>query len=84
MLQLFPFGTMQEKDQYLGGYVGAAFFLVGAPAAILMGYMGGGYNRCTMFFWVVILGAPLPPSPPHAHAHTQTRMRVRMHNCVLS
>lgn len=47
----------QEKDQYLGGWIGAAFFLVGAPAAILMGYFSHGYNRCTMFFWVVILGA---------------------------
>ncbi len=48
----------QEKDQYLGGWIGAAFFLVGAPAAILMGYVGGSHNRCTLFFWVVILGAP--------------------------
>jgi hypothetical protein len=51
----------QEKDQYLGGWIGAAFFLVGAPAAILMGYFSHGYNRCTMFFWVVILGARMCP-----------------------
>lgn len=49
-------GMLQEKDQYLGGWIGAAFFLVGAPAAILMGYVGGDRNRCTLFFWVVILG----------------------------
>lgn len=54
----YLFGS-QEKDQYLGGWIGAAFFLVGAPAAILMGYFSHGYNRCTMFFWVVILGARL-------------------------
>ena len=46
----------QEKDQYLGGWIGAAFFLVGAPAAILMGYKCHSANRCTLFFWVVILG----------------------------
>lgn len=40
----------------MGGWIGAAFFLVGAPAAILMGYYSHAYNRCTMFFWVVILG----------------------------
>lgn len=58
----------QEKDQYLGGWIGAAFFLVGAPAAILMGYMSHGYNRCNMFFWVVLLGAPL-----RMHSPTETR-----------
>ncbi len=26
----------QEKDQYLGGYVMAAFFIVGAPSALLV------------------------------------------------
>lgn len=28
--------TEEEKDTYLGGYVMAAFFLVGAPAALVV------------------------------------------------
>lgn len=34
--EFFGFDS-DEKDQYLGGYIMAAFFTVGAPAAILVG-----------------------------------------------
>jgi len=45
-----------EKDQYLGGWIAAAFFLAGAPAAVVMGWVGGSHNRCNLVLWVVIAG----------------------------
>ncbi len=47
----------QQKDQYLGGWIAAGFFLAGAPAAVIMGWVGGSRNRCTLVLWVVIAGA---------------------------
>lgn len=44
-------------NRYLGGYVAAAFFAVGAPAALLIGYLCDKYNRRNLLFIVVILGA---------------------------
>ena len=46
----------QERDKYLGGYVAAGFYLVGAPAALLFGYLSDTVNRRNLLFAAVILG----------------------------
>ena len=45
-----------QRDKYLGGFVSAAFFLLGAPAALVVGYLSDAMNRARLLFWVVILG----------------------------
>jgi len=54
--------TDAQRDKYLGGVISAAFFLLGAPAALLIGYLSDTMNRAKLLFWVVLLGtfsAPL-------------------------
>ncbi|GBF91667.1 MFS transporter [Raphidocelis subcapitata] len=51
----FGFNSLQ-KDTYLGGYVMAAFFLVGAPSAILCGYLTDKINRIHLLFVIVVVG----------------------------
>ena len=46
----------RQRDVYLGGWVSAAFFLVGAPAALLVGYISDRVNRKHLLLWVVLLG----------------------------
>ena len=41
----------------LGGVIAASFFAVGAPAALLIGYLCDKVNRRNLLFVVVILGA---------------------------
>lgn len=48
--------TDAERDKYLGGVISAAFFLLGAPAALLIGYLSDTMNRAKLLFWVVVLG----------------------------
>lgn len=48
----------EERDKYLGGFISAAFFLLGAPAALIVGYLSDVTNRTRLLFWVVILGEP--------------------------
>ena len=45
-----------ERDKYLGGFISAAFFLLGAPAALIIGYLSDVTKRTHLLFWVVILG----------------------------
>ncbi len=45
---------------YLGGYISALFFAVGAPSALLVGYLCDHMDRRNLLFIVVILGALLP------------------------
>ncbi|KAI8473562.1 MAG: major facilitator superfamily domain-containing protein, partial [Monoraphidium minutum] len=45
-----------QKDTYLGGYVMAAFFLVGAPSAIVCGYLTDKVNRVHLLCAVVFVG----------------------------
>ena len=45
--------------RYLGGYISALFFAVGAPSALLVGYLCDHMDRRNLLFIVVILGAPL-------------------------
>ena len=52
--------TAQQKDQLLGGWIGAAFFLVGAPSALLMGALAHSHNRRNLLFAVVLIGEPAP------------------------
>jgi predicted MFS family arabinose efflux permease len=46
----------KERDKYLGGYVAAGFYLVGAPAALLFGYLSDTVNRRNLLFAAVLLG----------------------------
>lgn len=52
----------QERDEYLGGYVAAAFYLVGAPAALLFGYLSDTVNRRNLLFAAVLLGEEMRTS----------------------
>jgi predicted MFS family arabinose efflux permease len=45
-----------ERDKYLGGYIGAAFYLFGAPAALLFGYLSNYVSRRLLFLVAVLLG----------------------------
>jgi MFS family permease len=45
-----------ERDKYLGGYIGAAFYMFGAPAAILFGYLSTYVSRRLLFVIAVLLG----------------------------
>lgn len=48
--------TDKERDQKLGGYIAVGFFIVGGPAALLIGYLADFCNRTVLFGLVVILG----------------------------
>lgn len=41
----------------LGGFIAAAFYLVGAPAALLFGWLSDKVNRKRLLFAAVVLGA---------------------------
>lgn len=45
-----------QKDTVLGGYIMAAFFAVGAPAALLCGYFADKFNRVHMLAFIIVLG----------------------------
>ncbi|KAF6255108.1 major facilitator superfamily domain-containing protein [Scenedesmus sp. NREL 46B-D3] len=45
-----------QKDTILGGYLMAAFFLVGAPAALLCGYLADKHNRVLLLAAIIIIG----------------------------
>eukprot|EP01031_Cornospumella_fuschlensis_P005328 gene5328-6636_t len=46
----------KERDQKLGGYIAVGFFIIGGPAALLIGYLADFCNRTFLFGIVVILG----------------------------
>ncbi|GAB4817048.1 hypothetical protein N2152v2_004094 [Parachlorella kessleri] len=46
----------EQRDKYLGGYIAAAFYIVGAPAALLFGYLSDTVNRRNLLFAAVLLG----------------------------
>ena len=48
--------TPAERDAKLGGEISLGFFIVGAPAALFVGYLTDSFNRCRLFGWIVILG----------------------------
>ncbi|KAK9830293.1 hypothetical protein WJX72_010834 [[Myrmecia] bisecta] len=45
-----------QRDTLLGGVISAAFFLVGAPAALFVGYLSDHVDRKNLLFLVVLLG----------------------------
>ena len=45
-----------DRDAKLGGNISFGFFVLGAPAALLVGYLTDSCNRCKLFGLVVILG----------------------------
>lgn len=47
----------KERDSKLGGDLALGFFLVGAPMAIMIGFLADTCNRCILFGIVVILGS---------------------------
>jgi len=46
----------EERDRKLGGDIAFAFFLVGAPAAFVVGCLGDSFNRTRLFAWTVGIG----------------------------
>ena len=70
--------TDAERDKYLGGVISAAFFLLGAPAALLIGYLSDTMNRAKLLFWVVLLGMLANPLCMHS-----TCRRCGMHDSLL-
>lgn len=45
-----------QRDKFLGGYIAAGFYMVGAPAALLFGYLSDTVNRRNLLFVAVLLG----------------------------
>jgi len=46
----------EERDRKLGGEISLAFFLLGAPASIVIGYLADSSNRSVVFAWTVFVG----------------------------
>ncbi|KAL4426059.1 hypothetical protein ABPG77_007855 [Micractinium sp. CCAP 211/92] len=46
----------EQKDRMLGGVIAAAFYIVGAPAALLFGWLSDRVNRKRLLFAAVLLG----------------------------
>ena len=51
----FGFGD-EERDRKLGGDISLAFFLLGAPASIVIGCLADSSNRSVLFAWTVFIG----------------------------
>jgi hypothetical protein len=45
-----------QRDRMLGGAIAAAFYMVGAPAALLFGWLSDRVNRKRLLFAAVVLG----------------------------
>jgi len=57
--QKFHLGGLARR--YLGGYIAAAFFGMGAPSALVIGLLADRVNRRNLLFAIVLLGAqPVP------------------------
>ena len=46
----------EERDTKLGGHIALAFWMLGAPAAIVVGILADQYNRSRLFAWTVGIG----------------------------
>lgn len=46
----------KEKDLYLGSFISGAFFAIGAPAALLVGYISDRFDRKWLLFILVVIG----------------------------
>lgn len=47
----------KERDYKLGGQIAFAFFLLGAPASVLIGSLADYYSRTRLFAWTMLLGS---------------------------
>ena len=45
-----------ERDTIFGGWMSTAFFLVGGPCSLVVGYLVDVSNRKRLFLWVMALG----------------------------
>ena len=45
-----------ERDRMLGGDISLAFFLLGAPASFLVGFLADTHDRAVVFSWTVVIG----------------------------
>jgi MFS family permease len=48
--------TEEERDRQLGGDISLAFFLLGAPASFLVGFLADTCDRAKVFGWTVLIG----------------------------
>ena len=46
----------EERDTKLGGHIALAFWVLGAPAALLVGILADSMNRSVLFAWTVGIG----------------------------
>jgi MFS family permease len=46
----------EERDRKLGGEISLAFFLIGAPASMVIGYLADFSDRSVVFAWTVFIG----------------------------
>jgi MFS family permease len=46
----------EERDRKLGGDISLAFFLLGAPASFLVGFLADTCDRPVLFAWTVGIG----------------------------
>ena len=46
----------EERDRKLGGEIALAFFLLGAPASMVIGYLADSSDRSVVFAWTVFIG----------------------------
>lgn len=46
----------EQRDQLLGGAISSGFFAVGAPSALLIGWLSDRMSRRWLLFIVVVLG----------------------------
>ena len=48
--------TEKERDEKLGGYISAAFFLIGMPVSLIVGFFADNINRPVVYSIVIALG----------------------------
>ena len=46
----------EERDTKLGGHIALAFWVLGAPAAIVVGILADQFNRSKLFAWTIAIG----------------------------
>jgi MFS family permease len=46
----------EQRDKYLGGYIAAGFYIIGAPSALLFGYLCDRMNRRNLLVACILLG----------------------------
>ena len=46
----------EERDTKLGGHIALAFWVLGAPAALVVGILADQFNRSKLFAWTIAIG----------------------------